>query len=128
MKYKPRELASLLLAVTENLSRHDLPVQIDKFLSCLKKINAMGMLPRILDSFDKEWNKKYGVTRIEVASPRPLPKALSEKINEAVGGRTEIKEHLDLSLLGGIKLMIDDLLIDASLKRRIENLKQTISS
>lgn len=128
MKYKPRELASLLLSVTENVSRHDLPVQIDKFLACLKKINALGMLPRILNSFDKEWNKKYGVVRIEVCSAEPLLKAFSEKINEAVGGETEIKEHLDRSLLGGIKLMIDDLLIDASLKRRIENLKQTISS
>lgn len=128
MKYKPRELASLLLSVTENVSRHDLPVQIDKFLTCLKKINALGMLPRILNSFDKEWNKKYGVVRIEVVSTEPLTKAFSEKINEAVGGETEIQERFDRSLLGGIKLMIDDLLIDASLKRRIENLKQTISS
>ncbi|MBI2098799.1 F0F1 ATP synthase subunit delta [Candidatus Uhrbacteria bacterium] len=128
MKYKVRDLAALLISLTDGAARKELPEMIDKFLAYLKSINGARMLPAIMAAFDKEWNKKYAVAQVEVSSAKPLPENFGKDIKKILGKETEILETVDPALLGGIKLKIDDLLIDASLKARIENLKHTITN
>jgi F-type H+-transporting ATPase subunit delta len=60
------------------------------------------------------------------AMPATVSKGLIDDLNRIVGSKTEIKQKIDRNLIGGVVLKVDDTLIDGSIKRQLENLKDTL--
>jgi ATP synthase F1 delta subunit len=52
--------------------------------------------------------------------------ALGKRISEAVGRTAEITATVDPDLIGGLVLRARDVLVDASIKRRLEELRRTL--
>ena len=53
-------------------------------------------------------------------------KAFEEKTGAALGKRVQLDNRNDETLLGGVKIYVDGKLIDASVKGRLESMKQRI--
>jgi len=53
-------------------------------------------------------------------------KAIEDKTAVTLGKRVQLKNHIDKTLIGGIKIYAGGKLIDASIKSRLENMKQRI--
>jgi len=53
-------------------------------------------------------------------------KAFEEKTAAMLGKRVHLVNHIDETLIGGVKMYVDGKLIDASVKARLENMKQRI--
>jgi len=53
-------------------------------------------------------------------------KAFESKTNEAIGKKVKLENRIDESLIGGVKIYIDGKLIDASVKSRLDSMKQRI--
>ncbi|HEY3095411.1 MAG TPA: ATP synthase F1 subunit delta [Acidimicrobiia bacterium] len=67
----------------------------------------------------------------EVRSAMPLDDRLRERLaralSEAVGKEVEVKVVIDPSVLGGVFARIGDTVIDGTIRRRLEELKERIS-
>ena len=53
-------------------------------------------------------------------------KAIEEKTAETIGKKVKLENHIDASIIGGAKIYVDGKLIDASVKTRLEDMKQRI--
>jgi ATP synthase F1 delta subunit len=71
-----------------------------------------------------------GKTKGVVYSALPLDekrkKALEVKTEAAIGKKVRLENRIDKSLIGGLRIYVDGKLIDASVKTRLENMKQRI--
>ncbi len=50
-----------------------------------------------------------------------------EKIRNLISKKAEIKEEMDTSLIGGLKIQIGDLLIDGSIRAKLNKLRQSLT-
>lgn len=128
MKYKTRDLAALLLALVKDAPQKEIPSLVNKFVDYIKETHATALLPRILKTFDTLWNKEHGIKKAFITVSKPMTKEEKQKVGSVLGEDAELEEVVEPEIIGGMKIMIDDLLVDASLKRRLEDLKQTIIS
>ena len=80
-------------------------------------------------------NKAKGITIAEVASASELDSTTLENIKQRLenilgqNGQKEkvtIEQKIEVDLIGGIKVKINDLVYDGSLKGRLENLKRRL--
>lgn len=126
MKYKVKDLAKLLVSLTKGVPKSELKPRIEEYANFLENIGAGSLLERILSLFHHEWNKANGIKTIELKSARPLPKNLVKELKERFPEGTEIKETVDEKLLSGLEIKFDDLLIDSTLKNRVQSLKNQI--
>ena len=53
-------------------------------------------------------------------------KGLEEKTGKLLGKKVKLDNHIDASIIGGTKIYVDGKLIDASVKTRLEDMKQRI--
>jgi F-type H+-transporting ATPase subunit delta len=75
-------------------------------------------------------NRK-NVRLAEVKTAVPMDDALRERVSKALkhlhDGSVELQETVDPSLVGGFQLLMDNRMIDASIKREIELLRRQIT-
>jgi len=64
-----------------------------------------------------------GTTVVRVASAHELTSALKEQIESLVGGTVQLKETVDSTLLGGVRVDTPDKRFDGTLSRKLAILK-----
>lgn len=106
----------------------------DLTLDALQVINRKGrmeLLPAIVQAYKDERRKREGWVEVEVVSAVPLTDALRERLRQAVDRRTgrksEIKEVVDPSILGGLVVRMEDEKIDTSVARELAVLSERLS-
>ncbi len=126
MRYKNKDLARLLANSLYLMEKKKVAAIIDSFLIFLKKINSFSRLPAIIRDFEDEWDKKNKIQKVSVSSASRLAESVRDGLLSVLPAGAELKEIIEPDLLGGIKIRIGDLLLDATLKNRLMNLKKTI--
>lgn len=80
--------------------------------------------------YDRLLDEKDGLTRGILYSVIPITgerlAEFEEKTSAAIGKKVKLENRIDESLIGGISIYIDGKLIDVSIKKRLEQLKQRI--
>ena len=86
---------------------------------------------KIVDRYDEMVREAEGYLTGEVFSVAPLPEEQLKKLEEKVGGLVKAKvsltNHVDKSLIGGLKVQVDGKIFDASFKRRLEDLRNAMN-
>jgi F-type H+-transporting ATPase subunit delta len=76
--------------------------------------------------------KAQGLVHVEIVTAVPLPPELQEtlrsKIASSLGKTVELKLSVDKELLGGLRLRIGDRIADASVRHRLERLRESLIS
>jgi F-type H+-transporting ATPase subunit delta len=89
-------------------------------------------LPQILGELSELAAEARKSVVAEVRSATPLEAkqrtALAEALGKATGKKVELKVLVDPSIIGGVVAKIGDTVIDGSVKRRLENLKEQVRS
>lgn len=87
---------------------------------------------RMIKAFKELRNKEEGFAFGTVYSVQPLDEEQMEKLQKEtenlIKSKVKLENEIDKSLIGGIKILIDGRIIDASLKKRLEDLGATIRS
>ncbi len=99
----------------------------------LKVLNRHGRLP-LFSAIAKElrqvWNKRHNLVPVEVRSAVPLDEsqqaALSERVGRMIGATPILDVLTDRSLIGGVIVKVGDYVYDASVKNRLEQLRQRL--
>ncbi|MEX2596798.1 MAG: ATP synthase F1 subunit delta [Salibacteraceae bacterium] len=105
------------------------PLTLD-FLMLITNKGRERFIPVIMTSFMKLYKEKKGIVTAEVTSAVPLSddqkKAISESIKN-LGKTVDLVEHVDASIIGGLKVRVEDTRFDASLRKKLNELKYDLS-
>jgi F-type H+-transporting ATPase subunit delta len=99
-------------------------------ISFVVAIGRAADLPKITDRFVglAAQQRKHEVAEVRTAVPLDdaSQKRLAEALSKTTGKQVEIKVIVDPSVLGGVVARIGDLVIDGTVRSRIEQLKEQI--
>jgi F-type H+-transporting ATPase subunit delta len=118
-----------ILSDTMRISGTSLPLA--NMLTMLLERNRMSYLPIIRDVYSDLVDDKEDRARGTVWTAFPLDPALLNKIEDALKAKFRKKEVIlstieDKSLIGGVKVAVKGTIIDGSVKRQLETLKENI--
>lgn len=104
--------------------------EITNFLYILIDKRRIGQIKGIISSFEKICDENNGVTNGEIVSAVPLNDIQLERFEKEtstlLNKKVKLGNSIDESILGGVVIYFDGKLIDASLRGRLEELKEII--
>jgi F-type H+-transporting ATPase subunit delta len=132
MKYTAKQYAKALMDALETRSPKDQDKILDNFVEVLARNSDLKLYDDISQEFHKLELKAKGITQANVTTAHPLgadaEKKLVKELNEFIKGKVEIKKKVDANLIGGVVVQLEDTLIDASVKRSLEDLKNNLET
>jgi len=101
-----------------------------RFLRVLNRHGRLGLLPAVAVEMRRAWNRRRNQVPVIVRSAVPLDDAQRTALTERVGRMIGATPILDLStdpgLIGGMVIKVGDYVYDASVKNRLEQLRQRL--
>ncbi len=73
-----------------------------------------------------ELHIKRGIVYTTIPLSKEQLLAMSKKVSEILKAQVTLINQIDLSILGGFKIQVEDYILDDSMKNRLEKLKETI--
>ena len=102
--------------------------ELGKFLSLLNKNGRMAMVEEILRDFVDLYRRSTGVRKAHLTTVTEPSERLLERlktlVKEKTGDDVIIEADVDPSLIGGFVFDIDDYLLDASIKRQLDLIRE----
>jgi F-type H+-transporting ATPase subunit delta len=106
--------------------------ELQNFLELLCEKHRMPVLFRIRRDFDALWakeNRRLGVTVTSaVELPEELVSRIGEEIEKQTGQTVELASNVDEDILGGIVLQVGNMVLDASVRNRLERLRKNVAA
>lgn len=128
MKYTAKQYAKTLYELTDSKKGKELEEMIKKFLLYLFRKNDFKKIESIINEFVKYSDEQSGVVRSEVISAIKLSskdkKKMANLLESMTGKKVILTEKEDKGLIGGVKILTGDKMIDGSLKNKINNFKK----
>ena len=116
-----------ILAIAEKAGFNDLT---RRFLGVLAGNRRMGILPAVLQAFGHELERRRGTVSAQVQSAFVLSPAQTDSLQKALSDRmgqnVTLNVEVDKSLLGGMVVTVGSVMIDSSVKRKLERLKRAM--
>jgi F-type H+-transporting ATPase subunit delta len=101
------------------------------FLKLLAERHRMPALFRIRRAFDALWAKENRLLPVTVTSAVELDDQLvqdvGKRIEEQTGRRVELSSKVDPDLLGGLVVRVGNMVLDASIRNRLEQLRKQVA-
>ena len=114
--------------VVDNVFKGKMDETLLNFLYVLIDKRRINQFLSIARAFEKCVDEKKGVTAGTIFSAVDIPKDKLEKFEKETGAllkkNVALKNEIDPGLIGGIKIYVDGKLIDASIRRRLDDLKE----
>jgi F-type H+-transporting ATPase subunit delta len=106
--------------------------EFSNFLELLVEKGRMPEIFRIRREFDELWKKANRRLDVTVTSAIELDPSVVGKIGEEVerqtGEKVELSSEVDDGILGGIVLRVGNMVLDASIRTRLEKLRKSVAS
>ncbi len=87
-------------------------------------------LPRISEEYTRLLNAHRGVVSATVTSAVPLTEqetaAIRSRVEAMAGSRIDLRTEVDPDLIGGLTIQVRDRLLDASIRGRLERLRDQL--
>ena len=104
---------------------------IDNFLQALIERHRMPAIFRIRSQFDALWDEERKLLPVQVTSAIELDaetvQSLGERIGKEIDRTVEVSSNVDPDILGGIVLRVGNVILDASIRNRLEQLRKQVA-
>lgn len=99
------------------------------FVNLLVNKGREGALPEIASAFISQYKKLKSIRTVKLTTAAPVNDNVTEAIRSKVaasmpGQQVEMKVSVDPELIGGFVLEMDDKLVDASVRRDLQDIKK----
>jgi ATP synthase F1 delta subunit len=105
--------------------------ELTNFLELLIEKHRMTEIFRIRRRLDELWKRENRRIEVTVTSAVGLEPAAVEKIGEEIerqtGQKVELASRVDGGLIGGIVLQVGNMVLDASIRSRLEKLRKSVA-
>lgn len=92
----------------------------------------LGLIDGIVAEYERFVDAHYGIEHAEVTTAIPLDEAtkqeLARRLGQALGKKVMVEARVDASVIGGMVARVGDLLLDGSVRTRLEGLRRSLSS
>jgi len=106
--------------------------ELINFLELLVEKQRMPEIFRIRRELDELWKRENRRIDVTVTSAVELDPAVVGRIGEEVerqtGEEVDLSSRVDDSILGGIVLQVGNMVLDASIRSRLEKLRKTVAT
>jgi F-type H+-transporting ATPase subunit delta len=106
--------------------------ELTNFLELLIEKHRMPEIFRIRRELDELWKKENRRLDVTVVSAVELDPAVVGRIGQEVerqtGEEVELSSRVDDGILGGIVLRVGNMVLDASIRSRLEKLRKTVAT
>jgi len=103
-----------------------------RFLELLAEKHRLPVLFRIRRELDSLWAKEQRLLEVSVTSAVDLDeetvKGIGKKIEEQTGNKVELTAQVDPDLIGGLVIRVGNMVLDASVRNRLERLRRQVAS
>ncbi len=143
MKISPKQYGEALYQAVKGLPAACLPDRqgkaskkdseiktvIGNFVKVMAGNNNISKLDKIIEQFEKIWNREEGAVEAEIASARALDKKIVKLLNDYIAelsGVREVllKQKIDKNILGGVVIKYGDRVLDGSLETKLKELRE----
>jgi ATP synthase F1 delta subunit len=101
------------------------------FLEALIERNRMPVIFRIRSEFEELWDAEKKLLPVQITSAVPLDektiKGIGDRISERTGQSVELSSSVNPDLIGGIVLRVGNVILDASIRNRLDQLRRTVA-
>ncbi len=103
------------------------------FLMVVARHNRLKFLPAIIAGFDRLWDQRHGLVPVQITVSQklddPRVKTLCSEISSALQRKIRLTDSIvDPSIIGGIIIHFADKVIDNTIRTRLVNAVQTLTS
>ena len=109
----------------------DIDERFLRFLELLAERHRMPAVFRIRRAYDRLWAEENKLLPVSVTSAvdldEELVKGIGRRIEEQTGRKVELSSKVDPDVLGGLVLQVGNMVLDASVRRRLEQLRKTVA-
>ncbi len=105
--------------------------ELVNFLELLIEKHRMTEVFRIRREFDEMWKREQRRIDVTVTSAAELDSTVIEKIGGEIerqtGQKVDLVSRVDGEILGGIVLQVGNMVLDASIRSRLEKLRKSVA-
>jgi F-type H+-transporting ATPase subunit delta len=105
--------------------------QLSNFLEALIERHRMPAIFRIRTEFNILWDQAHKLLPVRITSAIALDeaavKSLGERIGRQVDREVEVSADVDPDILGGVVLRVGNVVLDASIRNRLEQLRKQVA-
>ena len=116
--------------IVDGLFANRVPDQILKLVGLLVERGKVDRIGEVAREYRRLLNRERGVVEALATSAAPLSKdetaALQEKVAKMTGSTVDLRVEVDDSLIGGLTVRVGDTLYDASVRGRLERLRERL--
>jgi F-type H+-transporting ATPase subunit delta len=127
-KVGDREVYDLIVGVL----RDPLPQPAQNFLRTVIENGRLAALPAVAAQFRAMKNARTGASDAIVYSAFPIPAAslgeVAQTLERRFGRKLNVTVQEDASLIGGIRVVVGDEVLDTSVKARLEQMKVALTA
>ena len=118
------------LAIVQQLLGPRISAPALRLVSLLVERGRVSALPRVSGEFNRQLNAHRGVVEATVTSAVPLTAdetaAIRSRVEAMAGTAVELTTQVNPDLLGGLTIQVRDRLLDASIRGRLERLRDQL--
>ena len=126
----PKVTAEQVLDVITGVARSALPDAARNFLRVIIENGRLDALPEVAVQFRGIVNRLNGSSDATVYSAFPVAEAALNDISDALqkrfGRKLNLSVQIDESLIGGVRVVVGDEVLDTSVKARLEQMKAAL--
>src|ERR687893_2353918 len=101
------------------------------FLKLLAERHRLPVLPRVRRRFQSLWAEENRLLPVNVTAAVELDdelvKGIGKRIEEQTGRKVELSSNVDPEVLGGLVVRVGNMVLDASVRNRLEQLRKTVA-
>jgi F-type H+-transporting ATPase subunit delta len=105
---------------------------VRKFLNVLVDHGRLDLLADAAEAFADRYRREQHELAVSLTTAVPIDdeqaETLRQRLESATGQAVTIRRTVDPSILGGVVLRVRDLLVDASVRRRLEGLRLSLKT
>jgi F-type H+-transporting ATPase subunit delta len=124
---RPPEVRATVL---EKLFTGRVSQPVANLVALLARRSRLALVPAVAAEFRRLVNRERGIVQAVVTSASPLSgpetTAVHDKVVAMTGAEVEIRAQVDPDLIGGLTVRIGDQLLDASVRGRLERLRDQL--
>ncbi|HUG30675.1 MAG TPA: ATP synthase F1 subunit delta [Candidatus Limnocylindria bacterium] len=126
----PARPLSERIELVDTLLAKRVPDPVRKLVGLLVQRGKVDSLPNVVAEYRRLLNKERGVVEAvattAVALDASETKALASKVAKMTGRTVDLRVEVDEALIGGLTVRVGDTLYDASVRGRLERLRERL--
>ncbi len=116
--------------IVDGLLGNRVPEPVLKLVGLLMERGKIDRIGDVAREFRRLLNRRNGVVEAFAVSAAPLTadetEALQRKVAQMTGSTVDLRVEIDESLIGGLTVRVGDTLYDASVRGRLERLRERL--